>query len=204
MQKRSRREFGLLGLKLSKPTNPDFGKARGSLCFEPTPRASIAPEQDASIYSTKVLAGGCLLLLLHRKSRSSALPNRRRKVLPGLPVTAICNNPLQHPAPSTKAPAHACLNDADLSAGLRLTRAGLNLVPSHFTKVSKLSIRTVQMIEARAPDPRASTLRKIAGVLHHHGVSVWRDETGAIGVTCSKAERKMVVIREARNGCLGS
>lgn len=84
MQKRTRRECGLLGLKLSKPTKPDFGKAR-ALCVPSLPQTTIAPKQDAPIYSTKVLAGGCLLLLLHRKSRSSALPNSARKVPPELP-----------------------------------------------------------------------------------------------------------------------
>lgn len=74
MQKRTRREFGLFGLKLSKPTNPDFGKSWGSLCAKPAPQATSALKQAAPVYSTQVLAGGCLLLL-PRRSRLTALPN---------------------------------------------------------------------------------------------------------------------------------
>lgn len=110
-------------------------------------------------------------------------------------------HPPQHPAPSTKAPAHACLIGADLSAVLRLARAGLKWSQADFAKVAKLSIRTVQMIEAGDLDPRASTLRKLASVLHHHGVDLWRDETGAIGVACAKVEQRVVPMRQDRSGC---
>lgn len=100
----------------------------------------------------------------------------------------------QHPAHPAKPPAHACLIGTDLSAVLRLARAGLKWSQADFAKTAKLSIRTIQMIEADDLDPRASSLRKVADVLHHHGVSVWRDDTGAICVTIAQDQSNIVPI----------
>jgi transcriptional regulator with XRE-family HTH domain len=93
---------------------------------------------------------------------------------------------------------HQCLLDApDVPAVLRMARAALGWSQADFSLVAKVSVRTVKALELGQTDPKLSTLKRVANVLRFHGVHLWRDGAGAVGITVEERERKVVPIKLA-------
>jgi transcriptional regulator with XRE-family HTH domain len=84
------------------------------------------------------------------------------------------------------------LDASDVPAVLRMARAALGWSQAEFAAIARLSARTIKDIERNATDPKVSTLKRISAVLRHHGISLWQDGSGAVGITCAERERKIV------------
>jgi transcriptional regulator with XRE-family HTH domain len=99
--------------------------------------------------------------------------------------------------PSAHSVHHTCFLDApDVPAVLRMARAAMGWSQADFAVVAGLSLRTVKAIELNETDPKMSTLKRLSAVLHHHGIRLWRDGSGAVGITCCEKERKIVQLRK--------
>jgi DNA-binding XRE family transcriptional regulator len=68
---------------------------------------------------------------------------------------------------------------------------------AEFALVAGVSVRTIKDIERNRVDPKTSTMRRVSAVLHHHGIKLLRDGSGAVGVTCPERERKIIEMRRA-------
>jgi transcriptional regulator with XRE-family HTH domain len=99
--------------------------------------------------------------------------------------------------PSAHSVQHTCFLDApDVPAVLRMARAAMGWSQADFALVAGLSVRTVKALELSQTDPKMSTLKRLSAVLRCHGISLWRDGSGAVGITCAEKERKVVELRK--------